>query len=404
MARVLSARVLSVLVLGALVLSSSGCYTIGYEVDETALSDLIAVPIFRNETLRRGLEHDLTRELRREILETTPLQLCAASPDVPVLRGTIERVGEQVLVAGAAEEILYGSVQVDVRFGVYRGAQLVLGEDSDGDGRPDAEFRLSGLAERDPRRGEDRLEASREALRDLAEMIALELQGRRDDRYEPNDSLGSAARLPSGQQYALIQREEDWFRVAVPARRRLRVTLFHSAALRVELLSPSGAPLPGVASRDEGRLQEWISGLSEGELLLKVSGADKGAAYQLALEVLPDDADEPNQSPSAASALSLGIERRGIARDEDWFVVEQPPGKALLVRLGGLEGADPSAALPSLRACDGEALPLPASEASASDQPGRRLLRIEPRREARRVWLRVGGASEAPIPYRLSVE
>lgn len=389
----------------ALTLASSGCYSIGYEVDEAALSDVIAVPIFRNETLRRGLEHDLTRELRREILETSPLHLTAAGPEVPVLRGTITRVGEQVLVAGAAEEVLYGSVQVEVRFGVYRGEELVLGEDSDGDGRPDAEFRLSGLAERDTRRGEDRLDASREALRDLAEMIALELQGRRDDRYEPNDSLGAAAPLPTGRQYALIQREEDWFQLKLPARRRLRVTIYHSAELRLELCSPAGQPLGGVERRDGGRLQEWIGGVEESKVFLKVSrgddasGGGRGVAYQLALEVLPDDAAEPNQSPGAATPLEPGREARGLARDEDWFVLTQPAGRALLVRLEA-EGE----VLPALSVCDGEALPLPEREVTATEQPGRRLLRIEAPAAERRVWLRLGGASESPIPYRLSCE
>ena len=87
---------------------SAGCYSIGYDADP-ALGELLAVPIFRNETLRRGLEHDLTRDLRREILETTPFHLTNAGPEVPVLRGTIERVDEEVLVAGPQEQVLYGS-------------------------------------------------------------------------------------------------------------------------------------------------------------------------------------------------------------------------------------------------------------------------------------------------------
>ncbi|MBL4844782.1 MAG: hypothetical protein JKY65_04580 [Planctomycetes bacterium] len=375
---------------------SAGCYSIGYDADP-ALGELLAVPIFRNETLRRGLEHDLTRDLRREILETTSFHLTPAGPDVPVLRGTIERVDEESLVAGSSEGVLYGSIRVQVRFGVYRGATLLIGEDTDGDGQPDGEFRLQGLAERDPARGEDRLSAGREALRDLAEMIALSLQGRRDDRYEPNDGPESAALLAPGRQYALVQRESDWFRVAVPARRRLRITIFHSAELKLELRDAKGQTLPGAVAREEGRLQEWISGIAPSEVTLHVSGGDQARRYQLAIELLPDDPAEPDQGPDQATLLSPSVEVRGIARDEDWFVIEQPAGAAVLIEVE-TEPGDPAL---GLEATDEDALPLPSSQATQTRQENRTLLRIEPSPKARRIYVRLGGASETPTPYRI---
>lgn len=377
-------------------LASAGCYSIGYESDP-ALGEVLAVPIFRNETLRRGLEHDLTRDLRREILETTPFHLTEVDPEVPVLRGTIERVDEEVLVAGSREEVLYGSVRVHVRFGVYRGRTLLVGADSDGDGVPDGEIRLQGLAERDSARGEDRLSAGREALRDLAEMISLELQGRRDDRHEPNDDAESAALLTPGRQHALVQREADWFRVEVPGRQRLRATLYHSADLQFALRDGKGSPLPGVDVRGEGRLLEWISGSEPTQITIHVSGGDASARYQLALELFPDDRAEPNQSPEEATPLASGVEVRGIARDEDWFRLEQPADKALLVELQ----TDPKDPAPGLEAADADALPLPAGQATLTRRDGKSLLRIEPSPKARTIYLRLGGASETPTPYRL---
>jgi lipopolysaccharide assembly LptE-like protein len=390
--RALIARALLV----SLVCLSSGCYSIGYEADPS-LGDLIAVPIFRNETLRRGLEHDLTRDLRREILETTPLHLTPADPLVPVLRGTIERVDEEVLVAGAREEVLYGSVRIAVRFGVYRGRTLLIGADSDGDGVPDGELRLEGLAERDTARGEDRLSAGREALRDLAEMIALELQGRRDDRYEPNDDAESAALLRAGRQHALVQRESDWFRVEVPARQRLRAVLYHSADLRFELRDARGEALSGVEVRGERRLLEWIGGVKPTTVTLHVSGGDASARYQLALELFPDDGAEPNQGPEEASALAPGAVVRGIARDEDWYRLEQPAAAALLIEVE----ADPSEPPLTLEVTDPDALPLGEGEVTLSRREGKSLLRVEPSAKARTLYLRLGGAREDPTPYRL---
>ena len=50
-----------------------GCYSVG--VRPVAGLEELAVPLFENQTLRRGVEHDLTRAVRREVLETTPLPL-----------------------------------------------------------------------------------------------------------------------------------------------------------------------------------------------------------------------------------------------------------------------------------------------------------------------------------------
>jgi hypothetical protein len=367
-------------------LLTAGCYSIGYEA-APEVGRVLAVPIFRNQTLRRHLEHDLTRHVRRELLESTSLHLAPEGPDVAVLRGSVVAVDEGVLIAGAAEEVRFGELRVHVTFGVYRGARLVVGEDSDGDGRPDREFALTGLAERDTTRGETRGTASDEALRDVAERIALLLQGRRDDRHEPNQDVAQAAALLPGPHARLIQRDEDWYRLEVPARRALRVTLFHAGDVAQDLRDAKGRPRRA-RTRDEGRILEIVGGEAPEPAYLRVAGKDEGAPYQVDVDVLSDDPYEPNQAPDTATALSVGgPELRLLARDEDWLVVDVPAGQPLELRITA-QGKELRT-----RLCDAEGVPLPKQEGTHG------LRRLSSSSIARKVYVRIDAADS--LPYRI---
>lgn len=345
--------------LSAALLGAAGCYHLGYERDRS-IGRVIAVPIFENQTLRRHLEHDLTRHVRRELLESSSYHLAPTGPGVPELRGAILAVQEGVLIAGPAEEVLYGELRVQVSAGVYLDGRLVAGEDTDGDGVPDAEFSLSGLAERDTTRGEDRASASEEALRDVAEMLALRLQGRVDDRHEPNQEAAGAAPLGPGLQRALIQRDPDLYRIELPSRRALRVTLYHDDAGLSQRLVGEGQ----ARARDEGRILELVGGEEAGSHVLEVRGPDEGARYALLVEVLDDDPFEPNQDAAQATPLVRGGSLRLLGRDDDWFVIERPRGGALEVELRG-----PFAAV----ACDAQGLPLRGVEGEELAGGGQRL-------------------------------
>ncbi|MGE0706417.1 MAG: LPS assembly lipoprotein LptE [Planctomycetota bacterium] len=373
------------MLLGAL--AAGGCYSIGYEADP-AIGLELAVPVFRNETLRRNLEYDLTRHLRRELLETTSYALAPEGEGVPTLRGTIVRVNERVLIAGAAEEVLYADLSVLVSFGVYRGQELVAGEDSDGDGAPDREYTLTGLAERDTTRGETREGAADEALRDVAEMIALRLQGRRDDRHEPNQEAAGAPLLAPGLHRALIQRDADWFALRLPPRSALRVTLFRASEdLRLRLSDRAGAPLPELHARDGGRILEVVGGLESRELRAVVEGPGAGASYRLLVEELEDDPHEPNQDATQATPLPTGASLRLLSRDEDWLRADLPAGRPLEV---SWRCAEPL----RVTLCDASGLPLPGVTNGADWR------RLEASDAPRQVYVRVLGRGLG-VPYEL---
>lgn len=271
----------------ALSAALAGCYHVGYE-PEPGL-EALAVPLFENRTLRRELEHALTRHVRRELLETTPIRLVAEGEAARVLRGSITEVTEGPLVVGRFQDVLHSSVTVSVTFGVQdRDGTLIIGEDGDGDGTPDASFARVGYAEFTPGRGETREQALDEALRDLAELVVAELAAREDDRREPNDGPAEAAAIGAGRQAALQQRNEDWFRVEVPPGHRLRATAYAPAGpLALEARDPGGAPLPD-ARPDPGRRRVEVDAGAEARVvLLRVAGDDAGARYSLVVRLAP---------------------------------------------------------------------------------------------------------------------
>lgn len=401
----------------ALVTLGAGCYSLGYVPAPALAGGRIAVPIFENRTLRRGYEHDLTRHVRRELLETTPLHLARTTdPGVPVLRGVIEQVREGALVVDARQQRLLASLIVTVSFGVFLGDELVEGVDVDGDGRPDEPHVAIGYAELAPPLGESRETAADEALRDVAEMIALRLQARGDDPLEPNDGPAEAAALAPGRQFALVHGDPDWFRLSVPARGALAVTLLGAApglSLRVAAVEAPGQELIGPAAaattRERGEVQDggravWIVGGHEpGEVLLEVVRAadapDALIPYQLLVEAPADDWREPDDVPAQAKPLEVDRPLRLLQRDEDWHRVELPAGRALRARVEPLAAAGGEAAPGDvdLLVTDVEGVPL-----RAAVPVGRREASLPASDAPRVVLLRVSGDGSG-VPYRISI-
>ncbi|MCW8139946.1 MAG: hypothetical protein KIT58_13695 [Planctomycetota bacterium] len=265
----------------------SGCYSLGLEPVEGART--VAVPVFQNRTLRREVEHALTRHVRREVLETTPLHLAAEDAADLVIRGSVQEVREQVLIAGPAQEVVHAAVTVAVRFAVFtRDGRMVVGDDVDGDGRPDGELVREGYAEFTAARGETRETATDEALRDIAEMVVQELTARRDDRHEPNDDPREAVTITPGRQVALRQWNADWFRVVVPPGLGLSVTLLApEGPFTLTLRSASAAPLPDAVMATDGRAGRVPPGPAERTVLVGVTGDDRGRPYQLLVRLSP---------------------------------------------------------------------------------------------------------------------
>ena len=77
-------------------LGGSCGYKVGFQAKREIRS--IAVPIFRNRTLRRGFEFTLADALRREILQRTHLRLADPDEADAILQGEILTVKEGVLI------------------------------------------------------------------------------------------------------------------------------------------------------------------------------------------------------------------------------------------------------------------------------------------------------------------
>lgn len=264
-----------------------GCYQVGVEPVERGAT--IAVPIFQNRTLRREVEHALTRHVRREVLETTPLHLAPDEDADLVIRGAVHDVSETALIVGSALDVQHAAISVSVRFAVFdRTGVMVSGEDADGDGRPDGEYVRVGYAEFTASRDETRESAMDEALRDVAEMVVHELTAREDDRHEPNDEPSQAVAIAAGTQVALRQRDADWFQVDVPAGLGLTATLMApEGPFELELLSRGGAPMADAARSEDRREARVAAGPAGRLVLIRISGDDRGRTYQLLLRLSP---------------------------------------------------------------------------------------------------------------------
>lgn len=104
----------------AMALGLTGCgYQLGYRAAEGVRT--VAVPIFENETgprgsgSRRELEFELTKSVIREIQRRTPL-IVVPNPDAAdaVIRGSLKRIRESVVVEGPGDEVLRSSAQFEL--------------------------------------------------------------------------------------------------------------------------------------------------------------------------------------------------------------------------------------------------------------------------------------------------
>jgi hypothetical protein len=125
----------------------------------------VAVPVFGNETLRRGLEFDLTEAVARAFLERTDLEVTRESDADAVVRGRIREVRTPVLVEGGRFEFLEGAVVFEVEVELA-GAR---------DGATLARLELRDRAEFSIPAGEKPEGAFQESIDRMAERIVLGL-------------------------------------------------------------------------------------------------------------------------------------------------------------------------------------------------------------------------------------
>ncbi len=122
----------------------------------------IYIPIFENNTFRRGLEFDLTNAVKEEIMSKTKLRIAQKDSADTILSGKIEKVAESMLSSNVADDIVESrvTIYVDIKLVDRRTGRTLIEEKN-----------LKRSAEFVVRRGENIKTASQESLADLAETI-----------------------------------------------------------------------------------------------------------------------------------------------------------------------------------------------------------------------------------------
>lgn len=127
----------------------------------------IYIPIFENDTFRRGLEFDLTKAVKDEIMSKTKLRILHKDSADTILTGKIVKVTEGMLSSNVADDIVESRVTIFVDIKLVdriTGRTLVEVEE------------LNQSAEFVVRRGENIKSASQESLAGLAEKVVYQLE------------------------------------------------------------------------------------------------------------------------------------------------------------------------------------------------------------------------------------
>ncbi len=127
----------------------------------------IYIPIFENDTFRRGLEFDLTSAVKDEIMSKTKLRILQKDSADTILTGRIMKVTEGMLSSNVEDNIVESRVTISVHIKlVDRITGRTLIEEKD----------LKQSAEFVVKRGENIKTASRESLDLLAKVIVNHLE------------------------------------------------------------------------------------------------------------------------------------------------------------------------------------------------------------------------------------
>ena len=223
------------------------------------------------------------------------------------------------------------------------------------------------------------------------------------DALEPNDDLSRASPLSPGptRDLRLCPGDVDWFSIALARGDRVQVqaetNLMAAGQFHLQLRSPDSAD---VLQTDSLLIDRTVS--TAGAYLLRVWSADPEQAYSLFVSLSPgtpcdDDAHEPNDTPSTATALTTG-RLSGLVRcphDDDWYALTRSAGQILQISLelpvtfGDLDL--------DLLSADGQTLLQRSATASATEQI---IIDAQP---GTRFTLRVYGAPETRNQYELIV-
>jgi hypothetical protein len=126
----------------------------------------IYIPIFNNATFRRGLEFDLTRAVKDEIMSRTSLRIVQKDSADTILSGNIRDVKESAL-SQSADNIVEGRVSIyaDITLLDRRTERALITRSN-----------LTGAAEYLVKRGENVQSATEEGIANLAKIIVNNLE------------------------------------------------------------------------------------------------------------------------------------------------------------------------------------------------------------------------------------
>ena len=138
-----------------------GC---GYSTRSLISRDIssIHIPIFENDTFRRGIEFDLTKAVKNEVMSKTNLRIASKDYADTILHGTVKEFKEGIITHGFRDSV------VEARMTLFVDIQLV-------DRRTDRvlvhEKGISQASEYIVRRGETLESATGEGIVRMAETI-----------------------------------------------------------------------------------------------------------------------------------------------------------------------------------------------------------------------------------------
>lgn len=127
----------------------------------------IYIPIFENDTFRRGLEFDLTTAVKDEIMSNTKLRILQKDVADTILTGKIVNVSEGMISSNSQDDIVESRVIITVNIQLVdrRSGRTLVNSTN-----------LNNSAEFIVKRGENINSATQESLAGLAEKIVNQLE------------------------------------------------------------------------------------------------------------------------------------------------------------------------------------------------------------------------------------
>jgi hypothetical protein len=90
----------------------------------------IHIPIFENNTFRRGIEFDLTKAVKNEVMSKTDLRIASKDHADTILHGTVKDFTERIITQGFSDSLVEGQMTlfVDIKLVDRRTGRTLINE------------------------------------------------------------------------------------------------------------------------------------------------------------------------------------------------------------------------------------------------------------------------------------